>query len=126
MKYFHWIPRILCILAILFISIFAADAFSPELTWWQQISDFFLHLVPSFILLLILIISWKRELIGGIIFIVIGIIFTPIIFSMNYHNNHSLAISLSIIAAITMPFIIVGVLFLISYFHKRKNRPKNE
>jgi hypothetical protein len=120
MKNFHWIPRILCILAILFVSLFAADSFAPELTLWQQISGFFMHLIPSFVLLLILIVSWKRELLGGIIFIVIGIIFTPIVFSMNYQMNHSLATSLSVIAMITLPFIIIGVLFLISYFRKRK------
>ena len=27
--WFHWIPRVLCILAILFISMFALDAFAP-------------------------------------------------------------------------------------------------
>jgi hypothetical protein len=31
-----------------------------------------MHLLPSFVLLLILIVSWKRELLGGIIFIVLG------------------------------------------------------
>jgi hypothetical protein len=125
MRNFHWIPRILCILAILFVSLFAADSFAPELTLWQQISGFFIHLIPSFVLLLILIVSWKRELLGGIIFIVLGIIFTPIVFSMNYQMNHSVGTSLSVIAAITIPFILIGVLFLISYFRKKKELKKN-
>jgi hypothetical protein len=124
MKNFHWIPRIFSILAILFISIFAADSFAPELTLWQQITGFIMHLVPSFVLLLILIVSWKRELLGGIIFIVLGIIFTPIIFSMNFQNNHSLGISLSVVSVITIPFIIIGVLFLISHFRRKKQLKK--
>ena len=49
---YHWLPRILCILSILFISMFALDAFAPNLTIWQQITDFLIHLIPSFILLL--------------------------------------------------------------------------
>ena len=64
----HWIPRVICILAILFISMFAADAFAPELTIWQQLGAFLMHLIPSFILLALLIVAWKWELIGGVDF----------------------------------------------------------
>ena len=70
-KLIHWLPRIICILAILFISMFALDAFNPEKTIWQQIGDFLIHLIPSFVLIIILIIAWKREFIGGIIFIIV-------------------------------------------------------
>jgi len=124
MRNFHWIPRILSILAILFVSLFAADSFDTNLTWWQQISGFVVHLVPSFILVLALIIAWNKELLGGIVFIFLGFIFTPIVFSMNYKGNHSIGISLSVIAMVTFPFIIVGVLFLISHFRKMKELKK--
>jgi hypothetical protein len=50
-KVIYWLPRILCILAILFISVFALDAFDPELSIWQQIVGFLIHLIPSFILI---------------------------------------------------------------------------
>ncbi len=120
-KILHWLPRIICILAILFISLFAADSFAPGLSIWQQLAGFIIHLIPSFILLAILIISWKRELLGGILFTAIGIVLTPFIFSMNYKMNHSIGISLLVIATITIPFIVVGVLFLLSYFFKKKN-----
>jgi hypothetical protein len=125
MKNFHWIPRILSIFAILFVSVFAADSFDTNLTWWEQISGFIIHLVPSFILALVLIIAWNKELLGGIIFIVLGFIFTPIVFSMNYRGNHSIGISLSVIAAVTFPFIVIGVLFLISHYRKRKEQREN-
>jgi len=61
----HWLPRILGIMVILFISIFALDAFEPERTLWQQLGTLLIHLVPSFILLGILLIAWKWEFIGG-------------------------------------------------------------
>ena len=57
-RFIFWLPRIICIIAILFISVFALDAFQPELTVWQQIQAFAMHLIPSFVLLLILIIAW--------------------------------------------------------------------
>ena len=123
-KILHWSPRVLGILAIAFISMFALDAFDPKLTLWQQLVAFAIHLIPSFILLLILIIAWKRELIGGIIFLVIALLFTPLIFVHNFRMNQSIWISLAIIATINLPFVLVGVLFILN--HKRKKRKSPE
>lgn len=120
-KTLYWTPRIICILTILFVSMFALDAFQPDLSIWEQIAAFFMHLIPSFILTAILIIAWKWELIGGIIFILIGIGLSPFVFSHNYSMNNSIWMSLGIILTITIPFALVGVLFVLSYFHKKKN-----
>ena len=120
-KVFHWLPRIICMLAILFVSLFAADAFAPGLTIWQQLGGFIIHLIPSFILLAFLIVAWKWEYIGGIIFIIIGLGLSPFVFMHNYKMNDSIWMSLGIILSITIPFVIVGVLFIVSYFMKKKN-----
>lgn len=122
-RLFHWLPRIICILAILFISLFAADSFAPGLTIWQQLGDFLMHLIPSFILLALLIVAWKWERIGGIIFMVLGIGLSPFIFMLNYNRNHSIGMSLVIILTITIPFFVVGILFIISHNIKKKNLP---
>lgn len=119
-RVFHWLPRIICILAILFVSIFAADAFAPGLTIWQQLAAFLMHLTPSFVLLAFLVVAWKWELVGGIIFTVIGVGLSPVIFLLNYKMNHSIWMSLGIILAITIPFVVVGVLFMVSYYLKKK------
>ena len=118
-RVFHWLPRIICMLAILFVSLFAADAFASGLTIWQQLGAFIIHLIPSFILLAILIVAWKWEFIGGIIFIIIGLGLSPIIFMHNYKMNQSIWMSLGIIMIITVPFIIVGGLFIVSHFKKK-------
>ncbi|MCX6310659.1 MAG: hypothetical protein NT084_03390 [Bacteroidetes bacterium] len=119
---FQWVPRILGILAILFISLFAADSFSPNLTLSQQLLGFLIHLIPSFVLLGVLILAWKRELIGGIVFCVIGIVMSPFVFSLNYKMNHSIWISVGIILLITFPFIVLGFLFILSYMKNKKKR----
>ncbi len=123
-KVFHWLPRIICILAILFVSLFAADAFAPGITLWQQLGAFIIHLIPSFILLVFLIVAWKWEYIGGIIFIIIGLGLSPFVFMHNYKMNQSISMSLGIIMSITVPFVIVGILFIISHLLKKKNLPK--
>ena len=119
-KILYWLPRILCIIAILFISLFALDAFQPNLTIWQQIGAFLMHLIPSFILLALLLIAWKWEYIGGIIFTIIGLGFSPFIFKHNYDMNHSVWMSLSIITMITFPFVIVGILFIMNHFYNKR------
>ncbi len=124
-RFAHWAPRIICILAILFISLFAADAFDPGLTSGQQILGFIIHLIPSFVLIALLIIAWKWEYLGGIIFMIIGIGLSPFIFMGNYRMNHSVWLSLSIIMAVTLPFAIIGFLFILSHFLKKKNRVKD-
>jgi hypothetical protein len=125
-KVFHWLPRILCILAIFFISIFAADAFAPGLTIWQQLGAFFMHLIPSFVLIAILIISWKWEFTGGIIFIAIGLAISPFLYILNHNRNHfSVGISLTNVIILTFPFILTGILFLVSHYLKKKNLPAN-
>ena len=120
-KVLHWTPRIICILAILFISLFALDSFSPDLTIWRQIGDFLKHLIPSFVLIILLIVAWKWEFIGGIIFTLIGLGFSPFIFMHNYKMNQSVWHSLTTILIITMPFVIVGILFIVSHKKKKKN-----
>ncbi len=121
-KILHWTPRIICILAILFISLFALDSFSPDLTIWQQIGAFLIHLIPSFMLLALLIVAWKWEFIGGIIFTLIGLGFSPIIFMHNYKMNHSVWMSINVIMIITIPFVIVGILFIVSHYKKKKSK----
>ena len=123
-RVFHWVPRILCILAILFISMFALDSFTPGQTIWQQLGTFFIHLIPSFILIVLLVVAWKWEYIGGLIFIDIGIGLSPKIFIYNYNMNHSVWMSLGIILAITIPFVVVGGFFIVSHFKKKKNLQK--
>jgi hypothetical protein len=121
-KIIYWTPRILCILAILFISMFAFDAFDPKLTIMQQIEGFIMHLIPTYILIALLVIAWKWELIGGLIYLLIGLGFIPFIFSHNYHMNHSIGMTLFIVLMINIPFALVGALFIISHYKRKKEQ----
>ncbi|MDG1730639.1 MAG: hypothetical protein P8K68_01570 [Algibacter sp.] len=119
----HWMPRIICIIGILFISMFSLDALNSELTIWQQILGLLMHLIPSFVLIILLLLSWKRELIGGIFFMIIGLGLSPFVFMHNFKMNQSIWISLGVISIITIPFAIVGLLFIISHYSKKRRVP---
>jgi Tfp pilus assembly protein PilN len=119
-KLLHWIPRILVILAILFVSMFALDSFSAERTFWQNALAFLIHLIPSFVLTGILIVAWKWEKIGGIILTVVGIVLSVLVFILNFKMNHSFWMSLLIVLMICIPFVVAGVLFILSDYRKKK------
>jgi len=122
---FSWVPRILCILIIIFLGVFASDAFVAEHSMFQQVSDFLIHLVPSLILLLLLIIAWKRELIGGILFTILSLVMSPFLYSMNYEQNHNIFMSLGVILIIALPILLTGILFIISYSKRKPTAPPN-
>ncbi len=121
LKIMHWAPRILCILAILFISLFAMDSFDSRKTLGEQLQAFAIHLIPVYILIFFLVVAWKWELIGGMLFIILALGFTPLIYTHNYNMNQSVWISLSIILMINFPFLLTGGLFVLSHFLKKKN-----
>jgi hypothetical protein len=77
-------------------------------------------MIPSLVLTIILAIAWKWELIGGILYILLGIVLSPFIYTHNYRMNHSVWISLEVIALITFPFVLAGILFVWSHYMKRK------
>jgi Na+/proline symporter len=120
-KALYWTARILCILAILFISLFALDSVSSERTFWQNATALLMSLIPSFVLLAALIIAWKWEKTGGIILTIIGLALSIFVFVLNYKRNQfSVANSLKNALILTIPFILVGILFILSHYRKKK------
>ena len=119
-KVLYWTPRILCILAILFISLFALDSFSSERSFWQNVAAFLMHLIPSFALLAVLIVAWKWEKVGGIILTIIGLAWCVFVFILNYKRTHSVATSLLDTLMVAIPFVLAGILFILSHYRKMK------
>lgn len=72
-KILFWSPRIICILFALFISLFAFDVFDGNHPLSEMLLAFLIHLIPTFLIILILVISWKWEWTGGITFILLSI-----------------------------------------------------
>ena len=116
-----WTARILCILAILFISLFALDSVSSERTFWQNTAALLMSLIPSFVLLAVLIIAWKWEKTGGIILTIIGLALSIFVFVLNFkRNNFPVAISLRNALMLAIPFVLAGILFILSHYRKKK------
>jgi hypothetical protein len=94
---------------------FAFDAFEPALTMWQAMGHFLIHLLPSFVLCTLLLIAWRHEKTGGLLLMLTGLALSPFVFRLNYERNHfTLSNSLLVVLIINMPFVLAGLLFIVS------------
>ena len=80
-KFIFWAPRIISILFILFLSLFSLDVFEGDYGFWGTIFGLIMHNIPVFILTILLIISWKHELVGAITFAVAGLFYIGFLLS---------------------------------------------
>ena len=113
----YWIPRILSILFIIFLALMSLDVISPELSLSQIIVGMFMHNIPTLVMMIVLIISWKYEIVGGIAFLLAGLLY--IILVTRSGIAWHLALSWSLIIA--GPAFLIGILFMINWF-KRKHQ----
>jgi hypothetical protein len=114
-KFIYWTPRILSIIFILFLALFSLDIFEMKLNFWQTLLGLLIHNIPALILLIILLISWKYEIVGGIAFILAGLLYLILLF-VNDFEWYMLSWSLTI----SGPAFFIGILFLIGWVKKRK------
>ena len=115
-KFIYWSPRLLGIIFILFITLFSLDIFDMKLGFWGTVLGLLMHNIRSIILAAILIISWKYEWVGGVVFIIAGLLY---IFSTLRRGIawHLVIIWSMIIAG---PAFLIGILFLINWKKKKK------
>jgi hypothetical protein len=110
-KILYWLPRVLAIIYILFISMLALDIFTEYSKISEILIGLFMHLIPSFILIGATVLAWKKEKIGGIVFIVLALAMA-LFFNRNMEPIGFLIIS--------FPVLVIGALFLASYAKNRK------
>ncbi len=103
--------RILEIGFALFISQFAMDVFTEHESIGKTILDLGMHLIPTFALLLIIFLSWKREWIGGVGYTLLGVAY--IIAAKG-------KMGLTAYVVIAGPLFILAILFFFIWFIKKK------
>jgi len=111
----YWTPRVLCMLFAAFISIFAADVFGEARGFWQTALALLMHLIPTFLIVAVLIVSWRREWIGGVLFIALGLLYTV------WAWNKPFGIW-STFLMIAGPPVLTGALFLLNWRYRAELR----
>jgi hypothetical protein len=119
-KFVYWTPRVLSILFIIFLALFSLDIFDMKLGFWGTIVGLLMHNIPVFILTIILIISWKYEIVGGIAFILAGILYIAMIL-INIITTGFEWYYLAWAVQISGIAFFIGIMFLVSWFKKKKS-----
>jgi hypothetical protein len=114
----YWAPRALCIVFALFISMFALDVFTEGRGFWITLLALLMHLIPTFLLLIVLAISWRREFIAGILFPLLGVLY--VVWAWNKPFG-----VWSTFLLMAGPLVLTGGLFLLNWFYRGELRGKS-
>jgi len=117
-RFIYWTPRILSILFLLFLAMFSLDVFDEKLGFWGTILGLFMHNIPVLVLLAAVIIAWKHEIVGGIVFILAGLLY--IFWVTAIRPGIGLPMALAWSAEIAGPAFLTGILFLANWSKKKE------
>ena len=109
----YWAPRALCIAFILFISMFALDAFEEGRGFWQNLIGFLIHLIPTYVLIGMLAMAWRWEWIGAVGPASLAVLF--LWWDQKYRHN-----ALSAVVMIAGPLFLLAALFLVNWFKREE------
>ncbi len=108
-KTLYVLPRLLIIIYIGLISIFALDS--------QSVIDFMVHLIPSALLVGIAFVAWRWPRPGGIIFILLGLLFTF------YFNTLT---DITAFFVISFPILVIGAIFTVEHYNNKNILPNKK
>src|SRR3989344_266495 len=109
-KIVYWLPRVLSVAFVLFLSLFALDVFDYY-RGWEVVAALFMHLLPSFVLLAVIAVAWRFELVGTVVFIFAAFGY---IWLVGFDRHWTWY------AFISGPAFLLGMLYFISWAAKKK------
>lgn len=74
----HWAPRMAAILIILFTGLFSLDVLGMSASPLEILGAFLMHSIPSIVMLVVLILAWKRPVVGFGAFLIVAIVFAAL------------------------------------------------
>jgi hypothetical protein len=116
-----WTPRVLSILFIAFLSIFALDVFDGHHSFWETMLAFVIHQIPVFVLIAALILAWRWEWIGAALYGVAGLLHIAWVLFIQHHlPPFARPIAILTIAG---PALVIAWLFLANWLKRGELRP---
>lgn len=117
-KMVYWTPRVLAILFTLFIMMFSLDVFDGASSLTDQLIGFFMHNLPAMGIIVIIVLSWKKDIIGMIGFALIAIgLFMMVSVSMPPEGS---AVNPAVIF-ISGPALLISLLYGLSWILHKKH-----
>ena len=110
-----WSPRVICILFAGFLAMFAADVFGEHYSPGQLVVALFMHLVPTWLVLLALAVAWRWEWVGAVLFFGLAVAYV-----VSVHDRAQWEWYVFIAG----PAVLVGLLFLLNWRYRAELRPR--
>ncbi len=110
-----WSPRALSILFALFISMFALDVFGEGYGFWNTILAFAIHLIPTAIIVMLLVVAWRLEWIGGVAFLILAGFYVFMAWGK---------FPLSVYFVISGPMVLISILFFANWKYRTEMQTK--
>lgn len=74
-KSIHWAARAAVIVISGFMGLFSLDVFETQAAPLELLGGFLIHNIPSLAMIALLVIAWKRPMVGFVAFLMIGVLF---------------------------------------------------
>jgi hypothetical protein len=113
-RWLFWTPRVLGIAFALFISIFAMDVFGGHYSLPQLLVALGMHLIPTGLIAVALIVAWRWEWVGAVLFFGLGVAYI-----VTVRNDRAPWDWYVFIAG---PAFIMGLLFLLNWRYRAELR----
>jgi hypothetical protein len=110
-----WTPRVLTMLFALFLSLFALDVFNEGYGFWKTILALFIHLIPTWIVLAVLAVSWRWGLVGFVVYSALGAYYVVTTWGR---------MQWSVYPVIAGPLFLLGALFLADWLCRVRLAPR--
>ena len=110
MRALYWTPRMLGMAFAIFLGIFAADELRAPGDTWVRALAFSMHLIPAAIILAALLLVWRREWIGAMLFPLLAVGYVAMTWGR---------LDWSAYAVIGGPLLLVGILFGLDWRQRR-------
>jgi len=111
----YWSPRVICIAFAIFVGLFALESFQETQGFWRLALALAINLVPAYIVVAVLAISWKWEWIGAVAFAALAVWY-----SWGMLARHHL--TWPILFGIPLPLLALAGLFLANWTERGKLR----
>jgi hypothetical protein len=102
-----WAPRALGIAYAVFLSLLALDVFGEGYGFWNTLLALIIHLIPTAIIVAVLVLAWRWEWIGAVLFAAAGTFYLA---TNLRHPNW--------IVVISGPLFAIAALFLIGWLKR--------
>jgi hypothetical protein len=110
-----WTPRVLCILFAMFLSLFALDVFSEDAGVWEKVLGLLIHLVPVYVVVILLVVAWRWEWVGAVAFTGLALFYLLQVWGREHWSAY---------LAISGPLALIGILFLLNWIYRAQLRTR--